>query len=206
VKERPILFSGPMVKAILDGRKTQTRRVLKLPTWSTQDWDDFEPDDPSVVCEATGCMPDIPCPYGNVGDRLWVREAHRLTDCTCKETCRTPQYVWYEADFSGHDNVSLNKLRPSIHMPRWASRISLEVTGVRVERLQDISAEDIDAEGVTSCDEWLNYLADYESMQSSDARLETVHEYWAKRWDRINGHAHPWDSNPWVWVIEFKTI
>ncbi len=129
MKERPILFSAPMVRAILAGTKTQTRRVVKakhLP-WL----------DNSVLNFLDGKWNQRPLPYGQPGDRLWVRETSRAHEITTKEA---------EADTPLQDGYG--KLRPSIHMPRWASRITLEVTGVRVERLHDISIADAIAEGV----------------------------------------------------------
>lgn len=168
MKERPILFSAPMVRAILDGRKTQTRRVVKLRNGQ------YMP--PSEKADINGWRQMLRnCPYGQPGDRLWVRETHfdakRLNEGR----------ILYRAD----GDVSRFGWTPSIHMPRSASRITLEVTGVRVERLQDISEADAVAEGVV-----------WEQGQTAINVFETL-------WESING-AGSWDANPWVWVVEFK--
>ena len=137
-KERPILCSAPDVMAILDGRKTQTRRIMKPQPNRT--WPDEVTPHWSVGGNRTlpGASNPLRCPYGVPGDRLWVREAWRLPDGAPKG------WVDYRAD----DTRDGFKWKPSIHMPRWASRITLEVTDVRVERLQDISEADAMAEGV----------------------------------------------------------
>jgi len=183
MKYRPILFSAPMVRALLDGSKTQTRRVVK-----PQPMRDKWPFPPANDADRKGML-EL-CPYGQPRDRLWVREAHRLVDCTCTETCRVPGNVWYEADCSGYRNASLNRLRPSIHMPRWASRITLEVVSVRVERLQDISRGDAMAEGCP-----------FPNMAKGD----DPRKWYSDLWDQINGLG-AWSANQWVWVVEFKLI
>jgi hypothetical protein len=127
------------------------------------------------------------CPYGVKGDRLWVKENHRLLNCECKETCHIPGRVWYEADQSGYEGASLERLRPSIFMPRWASRITLEILRVRVEPLQEISGDDALAEGCA------NEFGDKEIALNDYISL----------WESINGDGS-WDKNPWVWAIEFK--
>ena len=183
MKERPILFSGPMANAIRDGRKTQTRRKVKFPL-----------KDPLTGCDVAGRevnslirQGDSPCPYGQPGDRLWVRE-------TWAPHADMPRSAIYRCDRGGdyQDNVTPNfRWRPSIFMPRWASRILLEITAVRVERLQDISNEDALAEGVDL---------------SGGLRMRTMP--WAlyrELWESINGDGS-WEANPWVWVIEFKVL
>ena len=173
VKERPILFSGEMVRAILDGRKTQTRRVVK-------------PQPPPLG----GFVKN---PYGQPGDRLWVRETWALDD-----------KYYYRADGAVGDRCG--KWKPSIHMPRAASRITLEITGVRVERLQEITISDIYAEGAIT-DEWLEWRDDVSGVgMPAGSRIENERDVWEKLWDSINGKTYPWKSNPWVWVIEFKRI
>ena len=165
MKERPIIFSTPMVKAILDGRKTQTRRVIKdQPPLSMRDM--FKPK-------------NLKCPYGQVGDRLWVRETFKPYNCMGGFA--------YKAD---GDLSTGFPWKPSIHMPRGASRITLEITESRAERLQDISEEDAKAEGVKCCP---NAVSDYK-------------HHFMILWDSINGKKYPWDSNPWVWVISFKVV
>ncbi len=196
MRERPILFSAPMVRAILAGAKTQTRRVVKPQPWASCCIEEgFEGEPPFVYSALGGNGPghDVSetrspcrCPYGQPGDRLWVREAYRL----CAEADATPPRdtdaayrVWYEAD--APHQPGFGKLRPAMFMPRWASRITLEVTGVRVERLQDISTGDCWAEGIES---------------SPD--VNPLHEY-CDLWESINGPGS-WDANPWVWVVEFR--
>lgn len=185
MKEHPILFSGPMVQAILDGRKTMTRRVIKMPKWAQECNEDYEfeidDDIPYSICKKTGCLAAIDCPYGFPGDRLWVRETF------CKDLDHN---VFYKAD--NMPPWEDTKWKPSIFMPRWASRITLEITNVRVERLQEISGKDILAEGLD---------VKFTIPGSFDA-LERFHGLW----DSINGKKYPWSSNPWVWVIEFKRI
>lgn len=192
MKERPILFSGPMVRAILDGRKTQTRRVVK-PQRHAEQWPEC------------GCI----CPYGAPGDRLWVRETWGTLACY---DCYPPKVLslhsfdrgWSESFLATACDGAVKKWRPSIHMPRWASRITLEVTGVRVERLQEISEGDAKAEGALwragdGCAwGWRHDL-------QNEFVHETAKESFAELWDIING-AGSWEANPWVWVVEFKRL
>ena len=207
MKERPILFSAPMVHAILDGRKTQTRRIVKPGR------------DPYVGCQMAPCeiAGDINngnfaiAPYGQPGDRLWVREAWARDD---EDGC-----MMYRADV-GHDvcadaweqgrieGVSRYRWRPSIHMPRWASRITLEISAVRVERLQDISYEDALAEGVADARPLLANGRPPETNETPDEisrRLRWPQREYEILWNSINGPAS-WDKNPYVWVIEFKRV
>lgn len=204
--DRPILFSAPMVRAILDGRKTQTRRVVKSPwkkreivnlrsfyndngnSWSGEFDDPHNWGIPNVIDQDPLSVYDMACKYGSRGDRLWVREtfgclgrspkdgapsdSEKSTTCY-KATDRVPEHII--------------KWRPSIHMPRWASRITLEITNVRVERLQDISEADSIDEGVPA---------------DSDAEPQDIY---MSIWNELNGPAS-WFSNPWVWVIEFKRV
>jgi hypothetical protein len=223
-KERPILMSAPMVRALLAGTKTQTRRVAK-----------FDPLQPGLNMAFTGLEPHcfgagwalvsrgeggcwnerthpLFCPYGQPGDRLWVREAwmpdppadgtwaytawagcreSRLSDIP--ERFRHPAFCNYSASWL-HGRV---RWTPSIHMPRWASRILLVVTAVRVERLQDISDDDARQEGV----------AEWAAGALSPEGQETVcrQEGYRMLWESING-AGSWDANPWVWVVEFRRL
>lgn len=228
MKERPILFTGPMVRAILEGRKTQTRRLSGLENVNTYPGS-LSGDSPMGPLGYRGLCPSdyylrdkkayarspelyhwllgqqsgelnpipIKCPYGKTGDRLWVREtwgAIQRYDLLPPTGIPIGSSVGYAAtaDIStwcqtGCDGAA-GKWRPSIFMPRWASRISLEITGVRVERLQSISAADIEAEGIG--ESW---------WPESNLKAQ-----WEKGWDKINGKRAPWESNPWVWVIEFK--
>lgn len=214
MKERPILFSAPMVRAILEGRKTQTRRAVKLPFGRgmlTQDvWRPFHPDS-----EHDREVMPLWCPYGVHGDRLWVRETWART---WGEDDAPLGSVIYRADipnWAEERNVrrlakglaAQNPWKPSIHMPRWASRITLEVTGVRVERLQDISEADAKAEGV---DPWslpedvMMRTPGPEAYRRTFERLwNEIHQDRASRWFRKGSHSI---RSPWVWVIEFKRL
>lgn len=180
MKERGILFSDEMVRAILDGRKTQTRRVLRIqppdhvirlrPFFGQEvRWIDFD-----------GSNFEVRCPFGKVGDRLWVRECF----VCCRHGPRHLECLEYRADeMVGGDDTP--KWTPSIHMPRWASRITLEITDVRVQRLHDISQEDALAEGVDV--------------------VSTARNAFCSLWCRINGGT-AWDGNPWVWALTFKRV
>jgi len=190
MRERPIIFSGPMVRAILDGRKTQTRRAVKSSgIWSVEDrdgsrWPGYE--------NNYGEWQWMACPYGQPGDRLWVRECWGLRDTQPKDGPERA-VIGYRADGeTAAPNGRYQLWRPSIHMPRWASRITLEITGVRVERVQDISEEDARAEGVS---ETCVLPGDRGSFIPSFGML----------WEQINAkRGYGWDVNPWVWVIEFR--
>ena len=183
MRERPILFSAPMVRAILAGTKTQTRRVLRDGTWWTKEHGVIRMAPAGLAC--TGFAP-VPCPYGSPGDRLWVRETWARNEDQLSDT-RMDTSLVYRADGEtrAKDNGTDKPWRPSIHMPRWASRITLEIAGVRVERLQDISTADCWAEGIAA---------------SPD--VDPVHEY-RDLWESINGPGS-WDANPWCWVLEFR--
>jgi len=197
MKERPILFSAPMVRAILEGRKTQTRRIVKPQPRLAADgfWypDRREGRDyrhyANEVHLRKGLASDF-SRYGQPGDWLWVRESFRLRD---------PRRVIYRADTYSweHDEIraygARPNFRPSIHMPRWASRITLEVTSVRVERLQDISEEDAREEGCPN-------------PPTFEGVLSNGRDWYRRLWDQINAKCAPWASNPWVWVISFKRL
>lgn len=208
MKERPILFSAPMVRAILARAKTQTRRVVK-PQPIMRDGEPLWPNDAKKP-RGRGFED---CPYGRPGDRLWVREAHSIgpgpgVPLQPGETAgalRWP-HVTYLADgaverrdmrWKGAFGVG----RPSIHMFRWASRITLEVTDVRVERLQHISADDAKAEGISEfIGGWWCEHDDAEQVAGM-----TPQEGYRQLWERING-PESWAANPWVWVVEFKRV
>jgi len=204
-KERPILFSAPMVRAILEGRKTQTRRVIKPQPNDSELSDDVLPattygyawrDDGDGVWH---------CPYGAPGDRLWVRETfiHEPADYCWEASvsipCR-PASTVYRADV---EDPRGGRWTPSIHMPRALSRIDLEVTGVRVERLQDISEADAMAEGIDRVGErFKGYMPLHTGEQYDPALAKTS---FSQLWESINGDRS-WADNPFVWVIEFKRI
>ena len=218
--EHPILFTGPMVRAILEGRKTQTRRVVK-----PQPSEDWEPSSYGEVHNLVNGHPDpdkvigwgpsnedgteaYACPYGKPGDRLWVRETWRpLYD-------GESGYIDYKAggtleanDEATHKRIICqrrarrnsmevdNGYRPSIHMPRWASRLNLLIKSLRVERVQDISEGDIEAEGVDP--QW--DLVRWGAQARPRFRFKHL-------WDSINGKRPgcTWADNPWVWVIGFE--
>lgn len=212
MKERPILFKGELVRAILEGRKTQTRRLVKP---STVAW---------LGSNAGGMDSAIDhCPYGSPGDRLWVRESWgdadhyyqgHVNDCPSVVAYSTRDAIQFDADeptpIAATDMASWNwdkmKWRPSIHMPRWASRIDLEVVEVRVQRLQDITEEDAREEGL---DEWIpcNVITGLKGVRLGGAfRQATCREHFAWLWDIINGKRATWASNPWVWAITFRRV
>lgn len=218
--ERPILFSAEMVRAILAGRKTQTRRVIKpqpqghywetLPGYQLKHTEAVMangkvavmfrhtiPQNPSPSFENAW----ITCPYGQPGDALWVREGFAVQPLLWADN-RGPQPIHYTADlvvgFAGKPDtrqIEDYRSKPSIHMPRWASRITLEVKSVRVERLQDISRQDCEAEGCAGGHGSIpgyNYSA-------------TPREHFFHLWNRINGPG-AWEANPWAWVISFERV
>ena len=189
MKERPILFSAPMVRALLAGTKTQTRRIIK-----PQHLAFFNQDAAAMLSDWN----ERPLPYGQPGDRLWVRETFGHFECNqhFKPGCN----VYYRAD---GNCLELEPWRPSIHMPRWASRITLEITSVRVERLQEISEADAIAEGVTRLpggDMWT-------AGGIYDGPLHDANPCGAYRrlWESING-PDSWAANPRVWAIEFRRV
>lgn len=222
--ERGMIFNGEMVRAILDGRKTQTRRIM-----APQPADDIErsafPNPDAIGWKSSlkhkhGSTTAHFCPFGAVGDRIWVRETFQgpLFDYEQMEAFledsskfEKPEFCQYAAD-GGHrpeyqdadDNLRYG-WRPSIHMPRWASRITLEITDVRVERLNAISEEDAEAEGINM-----------EALADSQDRYDCIADHnmtgrptatgaFKYLWESIYG-AENWQANPWVWVIEFKRV
>jgi len=173
IRERPILFSAPMVRAILDGRKTQTRRVIK-------------PQPPA----GSSLRQPVKCPYGRPGDKLWVRETFGY--CT-----KSGGHYLYKADGEGFStcHVEGGKWKPSIFMPRVASRITLNVLDIRVERVQDITGADVLSEGVDNGKSNPTMGVRWENMQ----RMA-----FSDLWDSINaGRGFSWESNPWIWAVKF---
>ncbi|WP_063588458.1 hypothetical protein [Achromobacter ruhlandii] len=198
MRERPIIFSGPMVRAILAGNKTQTRRVVKP--------------QPAGAWAAPG---KTSCPYGQPGDRLWVREStHRrpmlnlLTGDPLADKYDGGAYTADGVDVLTPDGFDLawwysRKSCPSIHMPRFACRLVLEVTGVRVERLNDIIDSDCWAEGIEECDGALDEVEICHLAKAMGRTFEDPQPSYAALWEQINGPGS-WDANPWVWVVEFR--
>lgn len=194
MKDHPILFSGAMVRALLDGSKTQTRRALKVRCQEIGERDDGSLWPWSENAD-TAADHWHACPYGQPGDRLWVRE----TFCDLDDG-----EFEYRADGECDPNV-VPRWTPSIHMPRAASRILLEIVSVRVERLQDISEADCWAEGIEMVDGLLDDLAIIHLAKQMGRSFEDAAPTYAALWESING-AGSWDANPWVWVVEFKRV
>lgn len=194
--ERPVIFNGEMVRAILAGRKTQTRRIMKpqpepMPDKPGEYWwpaKRFESmlqlsyfNDPVAKELAADA-----CPFGGIGDRLWVRET--FGDCGVR--------LVYRADADDGASCQVTRWTPSIHMPRSACRLLLEISDVRAERLNDISEQDALAEGM---DDGTSPAA------IAVGWFEKPRKAFRRLWERIYGQES-WDSNPWVWVVEFKQV
>lgn len=212
MKSRPILFSAAMVRAILDGSKTQTRRVVKPQPSIPLRSEDTTISGRSSAEEAWEQILKW-CPYGQPGDRLWVRETWGIYDGDgmpydypngIPKTCPDGFHASYPADDESGIIGDVFKWRPSIHMPRWACRIELEIVSVRVERLQEISEEDAIAEGVSP----VNGARGEDDIATGNFPTATpwpVRRY-ALLWNSINGDTNAWESNPYVWVVEFRRV
>jgi hypothetical protein len=230
MKERGILFSGAMVRALLDGTKTQTRRPYKA-----RKHPDFGCE--MAAFELAGTpqhVVDRMCLYGKPGDRLWVRETWGVVSNAWDDDGNLVDWVpdrpataiadmpFGQGYYSGHaiyaadgpyewagDDDGGGEPRsawhPSIHMPRAASRILLEITSVRVERLQDIGEADCWAEGIEACESLLDDVAIIDLAKRMGRCMEDAAPSYAALWESING-ASSWDTNPWVWVVEFKRV
>lgn len=234
MKYRPILFSGEMVRAILEGRKTQTRRVVKMSSVEGFDTHDMwhsaqQVRDGSWIFWSCKTPPSkttyesggFLCPYGQPGDRLWVRETYQLWqpwgsdgdewigDEVMEFDGRVPkvapdEYSMWKVAYKADEPELCKWWRPSIFMPRWASRITLEIVNVRVERLQEISRDDARAEGMSNIWAW---GPERDRIHFSRAVLNPFVANFSVLWDEINSkRGFGWDVNPWVWVIEFKCI
>ena len=221
MKSRPIIFSAPMVLALLAGRKTQTRRVVKVQPHASHNPQHAEPrsagwvwiahDDRPTYSFATG---DFRCPYGAAGSHLWVRELHAVgsdgigNPIMVSPLAGAPDNHMWGSTFTknpvapeGSENWCLQWKRTSpMFMPRWASRITLELTDVRVERLQDISEADAIAEGIERSGEcnWRDYSDQHNDFTSARRSYRSL-------WEQINGPGS-WDANPWVWALSFKRV
>lgn len=200
MRERPILFSAPMVRAILDGRKTVTRRIVRDAKPLAADVTDFGgwvANDAAVLEEGVRALRR---PYGEPGDRLWVRETwapfeRERGQCAVAyfASCEDGSFDYVTSE-GVIERLTIKRWKPSIHMPRWASRLELEVLDVRVERLHDIDEEDARREGVEHC-----ALHGERPCDAYRARFTSL-------WDTINGDRAPWSSNPWVWRVEFRRL
>jgi len=231
MKERPILFNAEMVRAILrkENPKTQTRRPMKA---QPEDHNDppayreflcvWAPEAADVWKIQDGECQTWQCPFGHRGDRLWVRETWCSLDEWLDGYSHDPPYtVIYRADESARyirderpgppvDTYGLEprhlKWKPSIHMPHWASRITLEVTRVWVERVQDISEEDINADGTTFPAPLIGIAFDGQPIESEWAGKDPWF-FFSEDWDPIyKKRGYGWDANPWVWAGEFKRV
>ena len=210
MKEKPILFSGEMVRAILDGRKTMTRRVIDFNkiarktgcTNATLAYSNTFKSWAVVDGNGSADMCLVNCPYGQPGDRLWVRET--FCDRNNNGEQIKPLYRADGQEYEYGDGWHFEaKWKPSIFMPRMYSRITLEITNVRVERLQKINNADALAEGTPGT--WVEnseYPGGYEENENK------VHVFFFRQlWDSINAkRGYSWDANPWVWVIEFRRV
>ncbi|PIB51813.1 hypothetical protein AOA57_02930 [Pseudomonas sp. 2588-5] len=228
VKERPILFSAPMVRAILEGRKTVTRRAVQgfqiptedtaIPTGDRHRWSAIGQHDPRYGFCVFGsteaeCAKELevyaPCPYGKPGDRLWVREAWQAdaqVDSVAPRELSHGEPLRYPADWdfrqTGCAMIKPGRIRPSIHMPRWVSRILLEITDVRVERLQDLNEEQAKAEGVQLYSDHAE-LGDWWHVGGIETYSADPRKSFELLWSSVGGD---WEANPWVWVVEFKRV
>lgn len=228
MKERPILFSGPMVRAILQNKKTQARRIVK-----PKPPDEAHPF--SIICSSDEkdqgkwkftknkdhlsgtVLGPIACPYGKPGDRLWVKESFAIVPraVLCWSTG-----VHHSLHPDNNRDAAIYRegwersasdfgWRSSTHMPRWASRITLEITRIRVEKLQAINKADAIAEGIervggeSSCHPWRNYLLKHHAHPTG--HCSSPLQSYMTLWEKING-VGSWDANPWVWVVEFQRI
>jgi hypothetical protein len=226
--EHPILFNGEMVRAILEGRKTQTRRICK-PLINAKSVADVyhRPDGLFIgthlkVGLGCGITEPFPCPLGHPGDRLWVRENFQplLADGTdwvdsdwktgkgyaINYTATSPVQEFYDC---ANDEAFCDRVKPSIHMPRWASRITLEITEVRLQRLQDISEEDAQAEGFDTMEKQEKYgLASWSRHCHPDAAETPVaRKTFGAIWEQIYAkRGIGWVVNPWVWAVSFKVM
>ena len=218
IKERPILFSAPMVRAILEGRKTVTRRALSAQAlknigYGVRLGECHElPTEGPLHPNSVDYYNDF-CPFGQPGDRLWVRETFALADKSGSHDAAPDDHwrparpgmepeiyrCWYRAS-DGHTADGFWK--PSIHMPRWASRILLEITDVRVERLQDISEEQAKAEGVRLYTDHAE-LGDWWHVEGIETYSADPRKSFELLWSSVGGD---WQANPWVWVVEFKQV
>lgn len=202
---KPIIFNTEMVRAILEGRKTQTRRIVKVqPDGVTKNGEPYIFNGNNHPVVSFRGIDEIKCPYGKAGHQLWVRETWR-EDAIQYEHAKTQ--ISYKADSQLLINGKpLNfKWKPSIHMPKWASRITLEITDIRVERVQEITEDDSKAEGIIDggCGNCGNSSFPNPCGCSNPEPL--YQDAFIYLWNSINEkRGYGWDKNPWVWVVSFK--
>jgi hypothetical protein len=213
-RERPIPFSAPMVGALLAGRKTQTRRVVKPQPISHADtpniveWFDPRRGCPDLMWELHERPVDLinRCPYGQTGDHLWVREALRVHRRFDRKSLS--EIGWAHPHYEADGNAQFDfygRLRPGRFVPRRYARIVLEITAVRLERLQAITRADARAEGISEYFADMGMIGDLQAVD--EWRNRSTVENFAFLWDRLNAkRGHPWESNPFVWVIAFKQL
>jgi hypothetical protein len=198
---KPILFNTAMVKVILDGQKTQTRRIMKPQPEGNTHLTKSEIGMPRIVNDEMGMMWTYNKLKYNPGDILWVRETWACNQSPFPAERDCYNYI-YKADYC-KDVICPTKWRPSIHMPREAARLFLKVTNVRAERLWDITEEDARAEGVKDP---YDYQPPVYYEQPQMRGLEINKSAFAGLWDSINKRQDGWDANPWVWAIEFEKV
>lgn len=249
--EHPIIFSGPMVEAIQEGRKTQTRRVINPQPTAMLEWFPKNKRKKPIIASSDAVFAEAMreyCPYGKVGDRLWLKEKHAFVSDNNFKPGDTGVFFGEDRGiFSDYSSNGLFKTyyaatppeliewdggwRSPIYMPRWASRLTLEITGVRVERVQDISEEDAISEGMVFTDHGKSCFH-LESFQKYDQKICSVkkefhdqlkgwsfkktesHKHclgtarfaFANLFNKINFKKFDWYDNPWIWVIEFKVL
>lgn len=206
MSERGIIMAADSVRAILAGRKTQTRRVYRPRNpepWELPPGEGYKDDGtPWPMYQDTyGDFHPIRCPYGAPGDRLWVRES--WTRWCSDEGCDKRGHIAYRADASA-EVERMTSWRSPLHMPRWASRLTLEVVEVRVQRVQEISEQDAEAEGIER-DEYGRAVNPVVAGLKTRVSHTAVQAY-RHAWDAINGRRFPWSSNPWVWAVTFKRV
>ena len=217
--EKPILFSSEMVKAILEGRKTQTRRVISKRVKNGGEWFTSIP---TSFQTPDRIVKHWPCPYGQVGTQLWVKETHYLFGKWVKNgLTKTGKQKWAFKPIGrqvkyldnppdvverSKDRVGWFK-RPSIFMPRWASRITLEITDIRVQHLQDITDDDAFEEGMTQHLAAMLGLGGEALQSEEEFNFTQTRRVFRNLWDSINAkRGYGWDMNPWVWVIKFRRV
>ena len=215
MRERPILMSAPMVRAILAGTKTQTRRAIKTHRSDGSfvcvdhgaGWWPYRSEDGESDVMSDGCEYPYNCPYGVPGDQLWCRETWAPNShgdrAYYRADCQQRGKDWILPIGEGSE-ICIGRWTPAIHMPRWASRITLEIKDVRVERLQDISESDAIAEGIHRCLDGLWSGGAWKHLREPNRYADPCNAY-CDLWESINGDGS-WDANPWVWVVCFRRL